>query len=110
MREAVRRGLGLERYFMDMMLHGYIDKNTWEDVWTPKQVKARKAREREEARQRGEEVEGGESPERKRDAEGSDSSDEEEEEEEEEGEESSVEELDDGVGEINWEGCDITSA
>ncbi len=109
MREAVRRGLGLERYFMDMMLHGYIDKNTWEDVWTPKQVKARKAREREEARQRGEEVEGGESPERKRDAEGSDSSDEEEEEEE-EGEESSVEELDDGVGEINWEGCDITSA
>lgn len=107
MREAVRRGLGLERYFMDMMLHGYIDKKTWEDVWTPKQVKARKAREREEARQRGEEVEEDETPEEKKDSEGSDSSDE----EEGEWEQSSVEEgLDDDVGEINWDGCDITSA
>lgn len=104
MREGVRRGLGLERYYMDMILHGYIDRNTWEDVWIPGQVKARKAREREEARQRGEEVEGGESPKKKRETEWNDSSD------DEEGEQSSVEEVDDGVGEINWEGCDITSA
>lgn len=104
MSEGVRRGLGLERYYMDMMLHGYIDKNTWEDVWTPAQVKARKAREREEARSRSEEVEGGESTEKKRETEWSDSSDE-------EGEASGEEaEVDDGVGEINWEGCDITSA
>ena len=102
MREGVRRDLGLERHYLDMMLHGYVDKNSWEDMWTNDQVKARKAREREEARQRGEEVEGCSSPEKK-DREWSDTSDEESSVEEEE-------EKEDGVGEMDWEQYNITSA
>ena len=49
MRETVRRGLGMEKHYLDMMLHGYVNKKTWEDVWTGEQVRARKRTEREEA-------------------------------------------------------------
>ena len=34
-REAVRRNLHLQNYYIDMMLYGYINKRTWEDIWTP---------------------------------------------------------------------------
>ncbi len=114
MREGVRRGLGLERYYMDMVLHGYVDKNTWEDVWTSEQVKARKAREREEAKQRGEEVEGGSSPDKNKkmeEEEEEDDGDDSDSDSSEEEVESSVEnDVENDVGEIDWERYDITSA
>ncbi|KAL9100967.1 MAG: hypothetical protein Q9163_003731, partial [Psora crenata] len=34
-REAIRRRLHLEKYYLDMMIYGYINKKTWEDIWTP---------------------------------------------------------------------------
>ncbi|KAI4131113.1 MAG: hypothetical protein LQ347_003111 [Umbilicaria vellea] len=33
MREAIRRKMGLHQKYMDMMLWGYIDKKTGEDIW-----------------------------------------------------------------------------
>ncbi len=100
MKEEIKRGLGLERYYIDMMLHGFMNKTTWEDTWTSQQLKARKTREREEARQRGEDVEGGSSPEKKDEGQWSDSS----------GEESSGENEEDEGGEMNWENIGVGSA
>lgn len=100
MKEEIKRGLGLERYYIDMMLHGFMNKTTWEDTWTSQQLKARKTREREEARQRGEDVEGGSSPEKKDEGQWSDSS----------GEESSGENEEDEVGKMNWENIGVGSA
>ena len=37
MREAVRRKLNLHRRYLDMMLWGYVDNNSMEDIW-PLQV------------------------------------------------------------------------
>ena len=72
-KEGIRRGLGIEKHYLDMMLHGYINKETWEDIWTSEQLKARKKRERQEARWKGEEVEAGaSSPEKKDDESGAD--------------------------------------
>ena len=34
-REAVRRRLGLQDHYIDMMLYGFVNKRTWEDVRTP---------------------------------------------------------------------------
>ena len=39
----------MERHYLDMMLHGHVNKKSWEDVWTGEQVRARKSREREAA-------------------------------------------------------------
>lgn len=36
-REAVRRELNLQNYYVDMMIYGYIDKKTFEDIRTPMQ-------------------------------------------------------------------------
>lgn len=33
MREAVRRGLDIHEHYLDMVLHGYVNKATFEDVW-----------------------------------------------------------------------------
>ena len=64
MRETVKRGLGMEKHYLDMMLHGYVNKKTWENMWTGEQVRAKKKKEREEAREaareEGEEDEGDE--------------------------------------------------
>ena len=35
MREGIRRRLNLQRQYMDMMIWGYIDQNTYEDIPTP---------------------------------------------------------------------------
>ena len=35
MREAVKRKLNLQIYYVDMMLYGYIDKKTFQDIRTP---------------------------------------------------------------------------
>ena len=34
-REAIRRRLNLQNYYLDMMLYGYINKKTWEDIRVP---------------------------------------------------------------------------
>ena len=36
-REAVRRELNLQNYYVDMMIYGYINKKTFEDIRTPMQ-------------------------------------------------------------------------
>lgn len=33
MREAIRRGLDLQEHYMDMIIYGYVNKTTFEDVW-----------------------------------------------------------------------------
>lgn len=35
MREAVKRKLNLEKHYVDMMIYGYINKSTWQDIRTP---------------------------------------------------------------------------
>lgn len=40
-REAVRRRLNLQYHYLDMMLYGYINKTTFEDVRTPMNLLAR---------------------------------------------------------------------
>ena len=35
MREAVKRRLNLQNYYVDMMIYGYIDKKTFQDIRTP---------------------------------------------------------------------------
>lgn len=35
MREAVKRKLNLQNHYVDMMIYGYINKQTWEDIRTP---------------------------------------------------------------------------
>ena len=35
MREAVKRKLNLQNYYIDMMIYGYIDKKTFQDIRTP---------------------------------------------------------------------------
>lgn len=36
-REAIRRNLKLQNYYIDMMIYGYINKQTWEDNLRPQQ-------------------------------------------------------------------------
>lgn len=36
-REAIRRNLKLQNYYIDMMIYGYINKQTWEDNLRPEQ-------------------------------------------------------------------------
>ena len=33
MREAIRRGLNLQEHYMDMIIYGYVNRTTFEDVW-----------------------------------------------------------------------------
>ena len=33
MREAIRRDLDIHEYYLDMVLYGYVDKTTFQDVW-----------------------------------------------------------------------------
>lgn len=33
MREAVRRGLDIHEHYLDMVVYGYVNKTTLEDVW-----------------------------------------------------------------------------
>ena len=73
LREGIRRGLSMENHYLDMMLHGFINKETWEDIWTSEQLKARKKRERQAARQSGEEVGAGASSLEKKQSEESES-------------------------------------
>ena len=39
MREAVKRKLNLQNYYVDMMIYGYVDKKTFQDIRTPKATK-----------------------------------------------------------------------
>lgn len=36
MREAIRRGLDIHEHYLDMVVYGYINKSTYEDVWHTK--------------------------------------------------------------------------
>ena len=36
-REAIRRHLNRQNYYIDMMIYGYINKHTWEDNLRPEQ-------------------------------------------------------------------------
>ena len=45
-REAIRRDLKLQNYYVDMMIYGYINKQTWEDNLRPEQRAERERLER----------------------------------------------------------------
>lgn len=45
MGEAVKRKLGLHNHYLDMAIHGFVNKRTFEDVWTPEQVTEMRPRE-----------------------------------------------------------------
>lgn len=45
MREAVKRRLNLQNYYVDMMIYGYIDKKTFQDIRTPMQTREDEAEE-----------------------------------------------------------------
>ena len=44
-KEAVKRKLNLQNYFVDMMIYGYINKKTFEDIRTPMQTELDEAEE-----------------------------------------------------------------
>lgn len=54
-KEAVKRKLNLQNYYVDMMIYGYINKKTFEDIRTPMQTKQDEAEE-----ESGEETSSGE--------------------------------------------------
>ena len=48
MREAVKRKLNLQNYYVDMMIYGYINKKTFQDIRTPMQAEQGEAEEESE--------------------------------------------------------------
>ncbi len=45
MREAVKRKLNLQAYYIDMVIYGYIDKKTFQDIKTPMRTQREEAEE-----------------------------------------------------------------